>query len=105
MKEQDPKPPKGQEISIELPEEVAQGIYTNLAIIFHSPTEFVFDFVRVVPGVSKAKVRSRLILTPEHAKRFLLALSEHIKNYEAQFGEIKVQEMHVPPFQTPTFKA
>jgi hypothetical protein len=105
MKETEAKSGRTQEISIELPEDVAQGIYTNLAIIFHSPSEFIFDFVRVLPGTPKAKVQSRLILTPEHAKRFLFALSEHIKSYESQFGEIKVHEMHVPPFQTPPFKA
>ncbi|MDR2271648.1 MAG: DUF3467 domain-containing protein, partial [Sphingobacterium sp.] len=62
------------ELSIELTEEVAEGIYSNLAIITHSNTEFVVDFIRVMPGVPKAKVKSRIVLTPEHAKRLLGAL-------------------------------
>ena len=68
------------QINIELPEEIAEGIYSNLAIISHSPTEFIVDFIRMVPNVPKAKVKSRLILTPEHAKRLLSALSDNVKN-------------------------
>lgn len=78
-------------IQIELGEEVAQGIYSNLAVIAHSSSEFVVDFVRLMPGVPKAKVQSRIILTPEHAKRLMLALIENIKKYESQNGEIKLQ--------------
>jgi hypothetical protein len=78
-------------MQIELSEEVAQGIYSNLAVISHSSSEFVIDFVRLVPGVPKAKVKSRIILTPEHAKRLLIALAENVKKYESQNGEIRLQ--------------
>ncbi|RLD30365.1 MAG: DUF3467 domain-containing protein [Bacteroidetes bacterium] len=77
------------QISIELSEEVAQGVYSNLAVITHSSSEFVVDFVRVMPGVPKAQVKSRVILTPEHAKRLLLALQDNVKKYEAIHGPIK----------------
>ncbi|MDR3340110.1 MAG: DUF3467 domain-containing protein [Candidatus Symbiothrix sp.] len=78
-------------IQIELTDEIAQGIYSNLAVIAHSSSEFVVDFVRLMPGVPKAKVQSRIILTPEHAKRLMLALADNIKKYESQNGEIKLQ--------------
>jgi hypothetical protein len=77
------------QISIELKEDVAQGTYSNLAIITHSTSEFVLDFVRVMPGVPKAEVKSRVILTPEHAKRLLHALKENIEKYEKVHGPIK----------------
>jgi len=70
------------QLQIELTEEVAQGIYSNLAIITHSSSEFVVDFVRVMPGIPKANVKSRVILTPEHAKRLFLALQENITKYK-----------------------
>ncbi|PLX01088.1 MAG: DUF3467 domain-containing protein [Marinilabiliales bacterium] len=76
-------------INIELSEEIAQGIYSNLAVITHSNSEFVVDFVRVMPGVPKAKVKSRIVLTPEHAKRLLQALNENVKKYESMHGPIK----------------
>jgi hypothetical protein len=76
------------QIQIELPEDVAQGIYSNLAIIAHSSSEFVIDFVRILPGLPKAKVQSRIILTPEHAKRLLYALGENINRFESQNGPI-----------------
>lgn len=76
-------------IDIELKEDIAQGIYSNLAIISHSQTEFVVDFIRMVPGLPKAQVKSRIILTPEHAKRMMKALSENIMKYEAVNGPIK----------------
>jgi hypothetical protein len=79
-------------INIELTEEVAQGIYSNLAIIAHSSSEFVVDFVRIMPGIPKAKVKSRIILTPEHAKRLLLALQDNVLKYEAMHGAIKVDD-------------
>jgi hypothetical protein len=79
------------QLNIELTEEIAEGIYTNLAVITHSNAEFVIDFIRVMPGVPKAKVKSRLILTPEHAKRLLSALEDNIEKYEAINGRIKVQ--------------
>lgn len=77
-------------VEIELDENTAQGIYSNLAIISHSEGEFIFDFIFVPPQMPKAKVRSRLITSPIHAKRFLLALQENVSKYEQQFGEIKV---------------
>ena len=80
---------KGNQLSIELPEDIAQGVYSNLAIITHSSSEFVLDFVRVMPGVPKARVQSRIILTPEHAKRLLLALQDNIAKYESVHGKIK----------------
>lgn len=79
------------QIQIELTEDIAQGTYSNLAIIAHSSSEFIVDFVRVVPGVDKAKVKSRIILTPEHAKRLLLALNDNIVKYENQNGAIKLE--------------
>ena len=80
---------KNQPITIELNEETGQGVYSNLAIISHSPSEFVIDFIRVMPGVPKASVKSRIILTPEHAKRLLGALKDNISRFEKQFGPIK----------------
>ncbi|MBO0930644.1 DUF3467 domain-containing protein [Fibrella aquatilis] len=75
-------------IDVELSEEIAEGIYANLAMIAHSNSEFIVDFIRLMPGVPKAKVKSRIILTPEHAKRLLLALKENIRKYEESFGPI-----------------
>lgn len=80
------------QINIELSEEVAEGQYVNLAMIAHSSSEFVIDFVRMMPGVPKAKVKSRVVLTPEHAKRLLSALNENIKKYEDQHGHIKLAD-------------
>ncbi len=77
------------QINIELSEEVAQGIYSNLAVITHSASEFVIDFVRIMPGIPKAQVKSRIILTPEHAKRLVGALEDNIAKYEAVHGKIK----------------
>lgn len=87
------------QIQIELTEDIAQGTYSNLAIIAHSSSEFVIDFVRVVPGVPKAKVQSRIILTPEHAKRLLYALNENINRFENQSGTININntEGFLPP--------
>jgi len=81
--------PVQQQINIELPPEQAEGIYSNLAIITHSQAEFVIDFTRIMPGVPKAKVYARVIMTPAHAKSLLGALQENIKKYENQNGEIK----------------
>lgn len=81
------------EFDIELTEQIAQGTYSNLAIISHSTSEFVLDFVRIMPGMSKAQVKSRIILTPEHAKRLALSLQENINRYETMVGKI---EMHAP---------
>ncbi len=80
------------QISIELSEDVAEGIYANLAMIAHSNSEFVIDFIRLMPGVPKAKVKSRVVITPEHAKRLLKALADNIKKYEETFGAIKQSE-------------
>lgn len=77
------------QINIELSEETAEGIYANLAMIAHSNSEFVIDFIRLMPGVPKAKVKSRIVITPEHAKRLLNALGDNIKKYEDTFGPIK----------------
>ena len=76
------------QLSIELSEKTAQGIYSNLAVINHSATEFVVDFVSVMPGMPKGKVRSRIILTPEHAKRLLFALDDNIQKFEQANGTI-----------------
>jgi len=89
--------PKGNELQIELNEEVAEGTYSNLAIINHSNTEFVLDFVRVMPGIPKAKVQSRIILTAHHAKRLLMALGENISRYEEAFGEIEINDQQNSP--------
>ena len=78
------------QLQIELPQDVAQGEYANFAIITHSSSDFVVDFARVLPGVPKAQVRSRVILAPEHAKRLLGALQENIVRYEREFGPIKI---------------
>jgi len=84
-----PQPPQ-QQINIELGEKEAEGIYSNLALITHSPAEFVVDFTRMLPGIPKTKVYARIIMTPQHAKSLLRALDENIKKYESQFGEIKI---------------
>ncbi|WP_207427752.1 DUF3467 domain-containing protein [Pedobacter sp. SYSU D00535] len=95
------------QLNIELSEEVAEGTYSNLAIITHSNTEFVLDFIRVMPGVPKAKVKSRIILTPEHAKRLLRALEDNIEKYEAVNGRIAIQDEQGIPmnFGGPTAQA
>jgi len=77
------------QINIELKEDIAQGKYANLAVITHSSSEFVVDFVGVMPGVPKAQVVSRIIMTPEHAKRLMLALGDNIKKFESIHGAIK----------------
>jgi uncharacterized protein (DUF1778 family) len=84
------------QLNIELTEDIAEGIYSNLAIITHSHTEFVVDFIRVMPGVPKAKVKSRIVLTPEHAKRLMKAFQDNIAKYEAMNGKIDTHEE--PPF-------
>ena len=87
MKDEKGKRPD-QQINVELSEEVAEGVYSNLAMIAHSNSEFVIDFIRLMPGVPKAKVKSRIIVTPEHAKRLLAALKDNIEKYEEAFGKI-----------------
>lgn len=83
---------KNQEINIEIPEDIAEGTYSNLAIITHSHAEFIVDFVRIVPNVASSKVKSRIILTPQHAKRLMSALADNLKRYEEAFGPIKDHE-------------
>jgi hypothetical protein len=85
------------QINIELTEEIAEGEYANLAMIAHSHSEFVLDFIRLMPGIPKAKVKARVVITPEHAKRFLAALEENILKYEQSFGAIK-QTPEAPSF-------
>lgn len=100
---------KGNQINIELPEDIVEGTYSNLAIISHSHSEFILDFVRIVPNAPKAKVKSRIILTPFHAKRLLGALNENIKKYESQHGKINEPKSgsNMPPmnFNTPKAQA
>jgi len=91
--------PSPNALNIELSEEVAEGIYSNLAIITHSHSEFALDFIKVMPGVPKAKVKARIILTPQHAKRLMKALKDNISKYEAVHGNIKDTE--VPPGAIP----
>ena len=81
---------QSQQINIELGEKEAEGIYSNLAIITHSPAEFIIDFTRVLPGVPKAKVHARVIMTAQHAKLLLRALEDNIGKFETKFGEIKI---------------
>lgn len=76
-------------LNIELSEEVADGVYSNLVIISHSNTEFVMDFIKVMPGMPKAKVKSRILMTPQHIKRLKKALEDNIAKFEAQHGEVK----------------
>ena len=89
------------QLNIELPEEVSEGIYANLAIISHSHSEFVVDFIRLMPNVPKAKVKSRIILTPQHAKRLMKALIDNVNKFEAQNG--KIDEPEQPPFPPMNF--
>src|SRR5687767_966907 len=105
MSEENNQPPT--QLNIEISEEVAEGNYSNLAIITHSHAEFVIDFVNVMPGTPKSKVKSRVILTPQHAKRFMKALTENILKYEAVNGAIKdLEETQLPMnFGGPTAQA
>ena len=85
------------EIQIELSAEVAEGIYSNLAIISHAPSEFIIDFIRLMPGVTKPEVKSRIILTPENAKRLMLALQDNIWKYEQDNGTIRLASENQQP--------
>ncbi len=96
------------QVNIELSEEMATGVYSNLTILTHSPTEFVMDFIQLMPGMPKGKVRSRVIMTPQNAKKLLQAIQENVGKYEQAFGVI--DDGNVPPmppmnFGTPTTKA
>lgn len=86
-----------QQINIELDEKMAEGVYSNLAIINHSVSEFVVDFVSIMPGTPKAKVKSRIVLTPQHAKKFLKALNENVQRFENAHGTIKDYEQPAIP--------
>ncbi len=103
MEEQNPP----NQLNIEISEEVAEGAYANLAIITHSHAEFVIDFVNVMPGTPKSKVKSRIILTPQHAKRLMKAMTENILKYETMNGAIKdLEEIQLPMnFGGPTAQA
>lgn len=94
-------------MNIELSEDIALGIYSNLAIITHSPAEVVCDFIQIMPGMPKGKVRSRVLMTPQNAKRFLHALADNIQNYEKSFGPIDEPQAGMPPmnFGTPNTMA
>jgi len=94
-------------LNIELNDDVAQGVYSNLAVISHSTSEFIIDFVRMMPGIPKAPVKSRIILSPDNAKRLLKALNDNLKKYEQTFGEIKDHKGPKIPmnFGGPTAKA
>lgn len=95
------------QLNIELTEEMAEGTYSNLAIITHSNAEFVIDFINVMPGSPKAKVKSRIVLTPQHAKRLLKALNENVKKFEQVHGMIKdIEPVSIPMnFGGPTAQA
>lgn len=93
----DQKGDQKNQLNIELTEEIADGEYVNLAMIAHSSSEFVIDFIKMMPGVPKAKVKSRIVITPEHAKRLLHALKDNVDKYEAAFGPVK-QSDEVPRF-------
>lgn len=105
MSDQNQNP--GNQLNIEISEEMSEGQYANLAIITHSHAEFVIDFVNVMPGTPKSKVKSRLIMTPQHAKRFMKALIENIGRYEDGHGVIKdLEQIEIPmTFGGPTAMA
>ena len=94
---------KRHQIKIELDDEIGQGEYVNLAIVTHSPAEFVIDYIRVLPGMVKSKVKSRIIMAPMHAKTLMMALGDNIKKYENKFGEIKISKEsgQIPGFKLP----
>ena len=89
-----------QQLQIEIKPDVAQGVYSNLVAITHSSSEFILDFVSMMPGMPKAEVKSRVVMAPEHAKRLLAALSDNIRKYESQFGEIKRRQSQPRPGST-----
>ncbi|MBM3165122.1 MAG: DUF3467 domain-containing protein [Bacteroidetes bacterium] len=95
------------QMNIELSEEIALGVYSNLAVITHSPAEVVCDFIQIMPGMPKGKVRSRILMTPQNAKRFLNALADNINKYEQHFGAIEEPQPGMPPinFGTPNTMA
>ncbi|GIV61625.1 DUF3467 domain-containing protein [Rhodocaloribacter litoris] len=98
MSEKDKQHPGQSHLNIELSEEVAEGVYANLVMIAHSSEEFILDFIRIMPGVPKARVKSRIIITPHHAKRLLHALADNIEKYEQAHGDIE-EHVSMPPIQ------
>jgi hypothetical protein len=98
MENKNNNPEMGNQMEIELPEDIADGMYCNLAVITHSNTEFILDMIRVVPGAPKAKVKSRIIMTPHHAKRLLGALNDNMRKYEEHFGEVEVDNNPIAEF-------
>ncbi len=98
MKEKKGSQQKGKQMEINLPDDEAQGTYSNLVMITHSPSEFILDFIAVMPGVPKAKVVKRMILTPDHAKRLANALNENVRRYEDEHGMITSKEKFDIPF-------
>ena len=89
-----------QQINIELNQEISEGEYANFVVVTHSPAEFIIDFISILPGVKKTKVRSRVVISPMHVKTFMRALDDNIKKYEKKFGEIKVIS-NAPKFKLP----
>ncbi len=85
-------PQPSQQINVELGEKESEGIYANLALITHSPSEFIIDFARILPGAPKAKVHARIVMTPHHAKLLSRALGENIGKFEDQYGKITARE-------------
>jgi hypothetical protein len=85
-----------QELNIEITDEIAEGTFSDLVSIAHSNSEFMMDFIRVLPGTTRGKVKARIILTPNHAKRLLDALADNIRKFEENFGEIPDQNLHIP---------
>ena len=97
------EPKKKHQIKIELDDNIGQGEYANFAVVTHSPAEFVMDYIRVLPGMTKSKVKSRIIMAPMHAKTLMMALQDNIKKYENKFGEIKIAKgaTSSPEFKLP----
>ena len=83
------------DLQVEMDDAVAEGVYANLAVMSHSSSEFVIDFLRLMPGIPKAKVKSRIVMTPEHAKRLLIAMQDNVRKYESQFGDILLHDIRM----------
>ena len=93
----DKEQPKKHKIQIEIDDKIGQGEYVNFAVVTHSIAEFIMDFIRVLPGIPKSKVKSRIVISPIHAKTFMLALQDNIKKFENKYGEIKVGKNQISP--------
>ena len=92
---------KNPELQLELNEQIADGVYSNLVIVSHSDSEIIFDFARMLPGKPKARIHSRVILNPKNAKLFLKAFEDNIAKFEKKFGEINVSDVPVPKINMP----